>query len=416
MNSLKLTLSYLKFKKLNTLLIIILLALGYASISLLINFSQSFNQKLQNDSKAIDIVVGAKGSPLQLILSTIYHADIPNGNISYEDATKISKLKDVKNSLFIGLGDNYNNSRIVGTEAKFLEFYNIKILSGSNIKNTFDAVIGSNVAKNNKLKIGDEFFGAHGVSGYSANDKSGDEHKEFAYKVVGILEESGSITDNLIFTPIESVWKIHSNHQHNQHDENVAEHNKAHDHEHEIEQSHDVTAVLLQLKTPVAIYNLPRIINAKTNLLAANPAFEATRLFDLLSFNTKLLKAFSYIIVASAIFMILISLYSNLKDRAFDYAVIRAMGGSKLFIAKNTMLECLIITVLGLAIGLLFVILAIGFLPNISAQFNGLNLHANLFSNEQIILLGSILGLAILASLIPAITAYKVDIAKNLQK
>lgn len=400
MNSLKLTLSYLKLKKLNSLLIVIMLAIGFTSISLILDISRSFNEKLMRDAKAVDLVVGAKGSPLQLVLSTVYHSDIPTGNISNEDAQKIAKHREVKDSLMLGLGDNFKNYRIVGTEAKFTDFYKVTLNEGVNFTQPFQAVIGNEVALKSGLKIGDSFYGSHGFAA------SGNGHEEFPYTVVGILKPSGNITDKLIFADIESVWQVHSNH-HN--------HDNHHNHvEGEHHTNNDVTAVLLKLKSPMSGFNLPRIINRQSNLLAANPSFEAARLFKLMNYGTDILKLFSGFMIAASLLMMGISLYSSLKQRNFDYAVIRVLGGSRFFISLNILLETMLLTTAGLIIGIVLTFGFVKILPVAYSQLSGLQLYDNLFVIEQAVLLFSILSIAILVAIIPAIQAYKIQITKNL--
>jgi putative ABC transport system permease protein len=407
MNSLKITFSYLKFNKLNSFLIIFLLAFGFCSIALLFAFSNSIENKMQNDASAIDLVVGAKGSPLQLVLSSVYHADIPTGNISFSQAETISKLPQVKDYLKIGLGDNYKNFRIVGTQDKFIDFYNIKISQGKNFNKPFQAVIGYNTAKNAGLKIGDKFAGAHGLVG------STDVHDEFMYEVVGVLEKNFSVIDDLIFVDLKSVWQVHADHHHEEGHDHKHEH--SHSHKHEKHSNNDITAVLIKTKSSLDIFNLPRKINKTTNMLAASPAYEAARLMQLLNVGSKLIKIFAYCLIIASILMIFISLISSLKKRIYDFAVIRAIGGSRFFITKNIILECLLVTIIGLLIGYTIFAFLIEFLPSMFFELSGLNLKSQLFNNQILFFAFFILFLSLLAGLLPAIKAYNVDVIKNLK-
>ena len=115
---------------LNTTLSILLMTLGIGMISLILLINAEVNQQVERNLKGIDMVVGAKGSPLQLILSSVYHIDNPTGNIPLKEAKKIEKNPLVASSIPISLGDSYNGFRIVGTNLEFLDLYDVKLKSG----------------------------------------------------------------------------------------------------------------------------------------------------------------------------------------------------------------------------------------------------------------------------------------------
>ena len=203
MNIFKISSKNLVRNKLTTILNIILVAFGVGILSILFLASTQISNKLEKNAKDIDLVVGAKGSPLQLILSSVYHIDYPTGNIQAKDAYKLMQSPMVKRAVPLALGDNYNGYRIVGTDSTFSNLYGLSILKGSFWHNDLEVTLGSTVALKSGLKIGDSFFGAHGLTG------NGDVHKQHAYQVKGILKPQGNITDNLILTNIGSVYKMH---------------------------------------------------------------------------------------------------------------------------------------------------------------------------------------------------------------
>ena len=112
MNLATISFAYLKARSLNTLLNILLLALGVATIVLLLLATTQLDQRMRRDAQGIDLVVGAKGSPMQVILSSIYHLDVPTGNIPYKQALEISKHRLVKKAIPLALGDSYKGARI----------------------------------------------------------------------------------------------------------------------------------------------------------------------------------------------------------------------------------------------------------------------------------------------------------------
>ena len=184
---------------LNSLLSIFLTAFGVSVALIILQFSNHIDERLKKDNAEVDIVVGAKGSPLQLVLSSIYHIDYPNGNILYDEAKKIINNPQVDKAIPIALGDSWKRFRIVGTETDFLDLYNAKIIKGRVWKDKYEIVIGSEV----DLNLLEKIHGSHGLY------ESENIHENESYTVVGKLNTTGTVIDRLILTSIDSVLDIH---------------------------------------------------------------------------------------------------------------------------------------------------------------------------------------------------------------
>src|SRR5690606_32554707 len=180
----------------------------------------------------IDLVVGAKGSPLQLILSSLYHVDNPTGNISLHEAQKLATNPFIELAVPISLGDNFKGHRLIGTDSSYLELYDLTIKEGVIWNKPFEALIGSAVASKQGLKIGDTFHTAHGLSA------EGHVHDEHPFLITGILQQSGSIVDNLILCNLESVWDVHGIHHETNHDEKEDHAEDLEHHHHDDDHSH----------------------------------------------------------------------------------------------------------------------------------------------------------------------------------
>ncbi len=228
---LKLTIAQLKAKPFNTFLSILMFAIGVAIISVLIHFENHLDKRYKQNLAGVDLVVGAKGSPLQLILSSVLHVDNPTGNIDLKDARIISKNPMVEKTIPIALGDNYKGFRIVGTDSEYVKLYQAKLQLGKWNEKSMDVVLGAEVAKKTNLKVGDVFSGVHGFM------EHGHHHDKHKYIVTGILQSRGLVIDRLILTQVESVWEVH---HHNEHDESGEKCtcDKCHDHEHTEEHEH----------------------------------------------------------------------------------------------------------------------------------------------------------------------------------
>jgi putative ABC transport system permease protein len=343
-NLFALSLAYIRARALNAALNVLLLGLGVGTIVVLLLFSRQFEQRLGRDAQGIDLVVGAKGSPLQLILSSVYHLDIPTGNIPLQEADKLKSNPLIKATVPLALGDSYEGFRIVGTNHDYVSLYEGKTIEGRLWNKSFEAVLGSEVAAHARLKIGDTFVGSHGIV------EAGEKHEHSPYTIVGLLAQSGSVLDRLVLTGVESVWEVHGQGPHEDDDE----HGKSKDGEPAKEQHlqpQEVTAVLVQYRSPMAAAVLPRQINSQTALQAASPAFESARLLNIVGVGIDAVQAFALVLILCAGLSVFIALYNALRERSYDLAVMRSLGASRVKLLSAVLIEGLILTTLGVLLG-----------------------------------------------------------------
>jgi putative ABC transport system permease protein len=408
-NIFKLSLKNIFNKPLSSTISLALLILGIGIISLLLQLNTLIKDQMDNNLKGIDMVVGAKGSPLQLILSSVYHIDSPTGNISLEEAEKISKNRMVGSSIKLLYGDNFKGYRIVGAEKKFIELYNGKIKKGKNLSKPFEVLVGSKVYSKLKIDIGDDLISSHGLR------ETGESHDDQSFKVVGLLEPSNSVIDQLIITLPQSVWDVHGNHDHDE--EHEHDHEKEHEHDHDEEHQHDdreITAMLIKFKSPMNIIQFPRQINETTNLQAAVPSYEISRLFKLFGFGIETLSYLAYLIIIVSGFSLFINLFNSMRERKYEMALIRTLGASRLQLSTMIIFESIILTISGFILGLLFSRFGVMFVSSLMEESINYNLSSFKILNEEywLLLLSVIIGL--MASLIPAVQVYKMNISKIL--
>ena len=401
MNIFKLSLKNIFNKPLSSTISLALLILGIGIISLLLQLNTLIKDQMDNNLKGIDMVVGAKGSPLQLILSSVYHIDSPTGNISLEEAEKISKNRMVGSSIKLLYGDNFKGYRIVGAEKKFIELYNGKIKKGKNLSKPFEVLVGSKVYSKLKIDIGDDLISSHGLR------ETGESHDDQSFKVVGLLEPSNSVIDQLIITLPQSVWDVHGNH------------NLEEEHEHDQDEKHqhddrEITAMLIKFKSPMNIIQFPRQINETTNLQAAVPSYEISRLFKLFGFGIETLSYLAYLIIVVSGFSLFINLFNSMRERKYEMALIRTLGASRLQLSTMIIFESIILTISGFILGLLFSRFGVMFVSSLIEESINYNLSSFKILNEEywLLLLSVIIGL--MASLIPAVQVYKMNISKIL--
>ena len=420
MNIFKLSIKNIVSKPLNSILSLTLLIFGIGIISLMLQLNSLIKTQMDNNLKGIDMVVGAKGSPLQLILSAVYHIDSPTGNISVKDAKKIKNNRMVGSSIDLLYGDNYKGYRIVGTEQKFLDLYKAKIKEGRKWENPFEVVVGSKIYSKLNINIDDELVSSHGLR------ETGEEHADQLFKVVGLLEPSNSVIDQLIVTSPQSIWDLHDDHDHgseeheeeHEHDEeHDHEHDEEHDHEYDEEHEHDdkeITAMLIKFKSPMNIIQFPRQINEDTNLQAAVPSYEISRLFKLFGFGIETLTYLAYLIIIVSAFSLFINLFNSMRERKYEMALIRTLGSSRRQLSMMIIFESLILTTVGFFIGLLVSRLGVMFVSSLMEESLNYNLKSFGILNEEFWLLGLSIFIGLISSIIPALQVYNLNISETL--
>ena len=394
---------------------VLLLASSIMIILLAFLTMQQLENKFNENANKIDLVVGAKGSRLQLVLCNVFHVDNPTGNIKMKDVTFLSKHPFVKSSIPISLGDNYKSYRIVGTNKNFLKkLYITPFKQGKLFEKPYEVVLGFNAANKMGLKLGDSFYGSHGV------DASLHEHQDAKYFVVGLLDYSGEVVDNLILTSLESVWQVHfEDHQKGSFD---LSYEKKHDHHHHhqktnvVEEDKEITALLVNYKSPRAKFSIPGIVNNKKQLMAAEPAIEIQRLLDLVQPAVKVIAVLAWFIFGLAFFSMLITLVNSMKSRKYEIAMMRASGASSKLVLISILTEGFLVALIGAFLGLILghlimEIMGLYLTNHYHYQFSGF-----IFNFFELWLLFGTLATGIISAFIPAISAYNMDISSTLKK
>lgn len=408
-------------KPLSLLLSLVLFSLGVGLVSLLLLVTRQLEDKFEKNLAGIDLVIGAKGSPLQLILSGMYHIDAPTGNIPISEVRPFLNPRHplIQRAVPLSLGDSYRNYRIVGTTPAFFDLYQAAIAEGRSFENVMEAVAGAEAARSLGLNIGDTFHSSHGL----AEDEDM-EHQESTFTLCGILKPTGSVADQLLLTPAQSIWAVHDHGS--VFDEAETESHEDHeDHEdHEtIDISRpltdypdkDITSLLIQFKgRNIQTLNMQRSINENTDLQAATPAIEITRLYTLMGLGADALRWLAFVIIAVSGLSIFISLYSSLKDRRYELALMRTMGASPFTLFTLIILEGLFLAIMGYLIGMLLSHGGMHLLAGFMKDAYRYTFTGTQFLKEEGFLLLGALAVGFLASVIPAFQASHTDIHETL--
>ena len=379
-------------KPLQTILSLALLSFGVGMVSLMLLTEKQVNEAFQRNIKDIDLVLGAKGSPLQLILANVYHIDAPTGNISQREAEKVLKHPYIESGIPLAYGDNHEGYRIVGTEHSYVEHYGATLAKGKLWKSPFEVTAGASVAENLGLRIGDTFFSAHGLKDQT------DIHTNKTFTVVGILNSSGSVVDQLLLTPMESIWNVHLE------DGEVVD-----------AETREITAMLLKKRNPLAVLTIPNTLR-ETNMQVALPSIEVNRLTQRFGVGTSALRAIAILIMALSFASIFISVLDNIRTRRHELALMRTMGGTPSTLYRLLLLEGGLLSTAGTALGL--AISRVGMMTLgqlVESQFH-YDVAAFAILGSEWALAGATVLVGLLAAAIPARRSLRLDISRTLSE
>lgn len=383
---------------------IIIFATGIGIITMLSLVQRQFENKFEKSLEGIDMVMGASGSPMQLILSAIYHIDAPTGNIPLEEAEKWMQHPYIAKAIPLAYGDSYMSFPMVGSDSNYIAHFEGKLAKGKLNQENYEVVLGSDVADKLKLEIGDKFQSTHG------QHEGGEVHEDIHWIVTGILQPTGKAIDRIIASNIESVWDIHGGggcaHDH--------KHGEECHHDHGVEQ--EITAVLLTYRNPMAAMQLPRLIKEQSkNIQLAQPAIEINRLFSLLGIGMDAIRYLAYFIMALSGLSIFISIYNTLRDRLYELAMMRTLGASRLQVFGLIVCEGIVYSIFGYLAGVLFGLLGYLLIAGMAEQQYHLSMNQiPIDYMQQIILLSASLVLGVVAALVPAIKTYFIQISSTL--
>jgi putative ABC transport system permease protein len=401
--------AYLLARPLTTLLTVMLVALGIATAVIVTLVTGQMTQRLVRDSAGIDLVVGAKGSPMQLVLAGVHHVDVPPGNIPLAALAELRANRLVAQAIPLSLGDSLQGFRIVGTEPAYLALHGARIAAGAPFSAPMQAVLGARVAAATKLSVGATFAGGHGLG------EGGAAHEAERYTVSGVLAPTGGVIDRLVLTPLESVWLTHeAGHAEGAaHPDREAGHPADHDADHPADHDADreITMVLLRYATPLAAASLPRAINASERLQAASPAFESARLFQLVGAGVDGIRAFGALLLATAALSVFVALFQALSDRRRELALMRLLGASPRRLFALLLGEGVALTAIGVALGMgighgVLALAGPWLAPRGELPLTGLD-----FDTMELAWAGGALALGCAAALVPAWLAARTPLA-----
>lgn len=322
----KFALKNMAIKKVKIALIVISIVISACVGILAYNISEQVDSGFKTTAGYYDMIIGPSGSSTQLAMNTMFFTDSPLGTISYEYVEKLQSDERVNKVVPFTMGDSYNGAKIVGTTPDFLE--GKSITDGEMFDAAFECVIGSAVAKKYNLELGSSLITSHGLS------ESGYAHEGNPLIVVGILEETKTAYDNVIFTPIETVWQTHDHGDEESEDaaldENTEdEQSDSHDAHSEEEHNHaegSVCAILVKSKSFNNYNALSSEYSEDSKLLVINPSEVLREVLENVDMSTQIVYILCVIILVMNIFIISVITLLNMYDSKKEIALMRLIG------------------------------------------------------------------------------------------
>ncbi len=436
--------AFLRQRLFSSLLTALSVGAGVALASLLIILSIESEHTFSQKDTGYEIIIGAKGSPLQLILNTMYHIGTPTGNISLETWERVQKDRRVKSHLPMVFGDNVGGYKVIGTTPEFFTTFqyrknrSVTVLAGRPFAGDHEAVLGAISAQNLKIKIGDSITVRHGLS---AEEAGAHDHGKMI--VVGILTPTNTALDRGVFMTMRTVWDIHY-HEYQEQQEaaeralQAAEqdsssavakapkhlHSAAHTHHEENHNHHEshtipkdfttITSIAVKLASPVFFESFVRSINETTPAQAALPVLEMMGLFSIVGNINGALVAIAGLSIVIGAISIMTALYNSLNERKREIAIMRSLGARRATILLLILSEAGCIGILGSLSGVIIAHISAFLLRPILEQALGATLELQLWYLQPWLLAGATVILTLCIACVPAWKAYRTSVAENL--
>ena len=413
MSILSLALRNLLYRPWTTALSLILAALGAGLISLILLLNWQLEQQFDRNLAGIDLVIGAKGSPLQLMMSSMYHISSPTGNVPLDGVKPFLNPAHPYISLGVplSLGDSYRGRRIVGTRPTFLQLYDAEVDEGTLWTQPMDIVAGASTAHELGLQLGDTFRSSHGL----IEDDDLTHRDAPPFRVVGILAPTGTVADLILLTPTESLWAVHDTHGEDH------GHDHAHEHTYDVTQplgayeDKTITSVLIRFKgNSVTALNMQRSINENTEMQAVTPSIQLAELYVTVGQGEEVLRQLGYVVVGVSILSIFIGLYSSLDRRRGELALLRSLGAGPGKLFGLLLLEGTFTAVAGAMLGLVISHVGLAVIARYFATEYRYDFRSWVFLPEEGWLLLGALVVGVLAASLPAWRASRVDVHRTL--
>ena len=401
-----LTFRSLKNRKFTSMLCILSIALSVTLFLAIERIRNGARDGFTNTISKTDLIIGAKGGQLQLLLYTVFHIGGAVNNIRMSTYEDIKSNHLVEWAIPISLGDTYKGYRVVATDENFFEHYRfrgdnkVELLSGKIPTETFDVAIGAEVAKKFKLKVGDPIVLSHGISAEAILN-----HQSTPFHIVGIVSPTQTPIDTGVFINLYGMEAMHFGWESGVPSGESVNPDRFKKENIKITQ---LTSFMVKLKSRIAVLKMRREIDAydKEPIMAIIPALSLQEMWQTIGYVEQILFLVSLCVLLVGVLSILISLYTSINERRREMAILRSLGASSFHIFSLLLYESSFLVMLGCLFGVVSLYGVLIFVrPWLESNFSVYLEVQSLSKSEWIYLLGIFIA-GTLAGLIPAIKAY----------
>jgi putative ABC transport system permease protein len=374
-------------------------------------------ESFANTVSGVDLIVGARSGPLNLLLYSIFRIGDATANVSWKTYQKIATHPDVDWTIPISLGDSHRGFRVMGTDHNYFEHYRfggtqvLRFSSGGPFQDLYDAVLGSDVARTLAYKLGDSIVVAHGVGNVSFA-----EHKDKPFRVVGILAPTGTPVDRTVHVSLEAITAIHIDWQSGMPTPPGYRVSAAEARRRDLTPD-TITAFLVGMRSRVMTFTMERAINdyRQEPLLAILPGVALSQLWELVGVADTALMIVAAFVVLAGLLGMLTAIATSLNERRREMAVLRSVGARPRHVFVLLVAEAGLLATLGVAAGIgLTYLLILGGRPLLENRF-GIFVAVSGPSESDLAILGGIIAAALLLGLLPAFRAYRNALSDGLQ-
>ena len=390
-------------RRFTALLMVIAIAISIVLLLGVLKVKVNAKTSFANTISGVDLVIGARSGRIPLLLYSVFRIGNATNNIRWESYENIVSRPGVRWSAPISLGDSHRGYRVMGTTTDYFEHFRygrkrpLEFAEGVPFADVPDVVLGSEVASALSYQLGDSLTISHGIG-----DEGLLEHEDNPFQVVGILERTGTPVDRTLHVSLEGLEAVHVGFQ--KYDplsrDAVRQRNL---------QPTQITAFLVGLENRIGVFNLQRYVNEypREPLLAILPGVALQELWGLVSIAEGALETVSwFVVVAAFLGMVAVSL-ASLNERRREIAILRAVGAGLPFIVGLILIETVLLTLAGMALGMLILYSGLLVLTPWIESALGLYIPVTWPSRDELWYLGALLGAGALCGIVPAIKAYR---------
>jgi putative ABC transport system permease protein len=418
MNDISIVVKSLRSRRLSTIITAASVAVATALLLTMLSLRTASFEAFQRGTGTTHLLVSADSSPLTAVLNGVFYANAPSNPISW------SKFQEIKNGFPYDWvvptqqGDSFRGFPVAAVGPEFFTRFEPvrgepwKLVDGQFPSKLFEVCLGSTVAADTGLRVGQKIVLTHGTGA----TLHAHEHEEFPFVIVGILQPSGSAHDRVVFTDLESSWILHA--QERRERAGIEEAATVAD---LTDEDRKITGILLRLPTrpgrdaSAAIQQQFDTLRRDTAIVVAQPAQQIDRLRSIIGNIDELFIALGVAVLLSSGISILLSMHNSMAERRKQIALLRALGVARVRITGMILTEATLIGFAGAIGGCALSLIGNAVASGALKSRIGLVVDPTLDPRSTVIIVAGAIVLSALAGVLPAITAYRTPVADNLR-